>query len=48
MNGKCRPGDRVSWNSASGRVSGRVIKVHTKDSGYKGTRITPAKSGAAN
>jgi hypothetical protein len=29
-------GDRVSWNSEAGRVSGRIIRVHTKDVGYKG------------
>ena len=29
-------GDHVSWNSEAGRVSGRIIKVHTKDTTYKG------------
>ena len=29
-------GDHVSWNSEAGRVSGRIIKVHTKDVRYKG------------
>ncbi len=29
-------GDHVSWNSEAGRVSGRIIKVHTKDVNYKG------------
>jgi Hypervirulence associated proteins TUDOR domain len=29
-------GDHVSWNSEAGRVSGRIIKVHTKDFNYKG------------
>ena len=29
-------GDHVSWNSEAGRVSGRIIKVHTADVGYKG------------
>jgi len=29
-------GDHVSWNSEAGRVSGRIIKVHTKDVAYKG------------
>jgi hypothetical protein len=28
--------DHVSWNSEAGRVSGRVVKVHTKDINYKG------------
>lgn len=29
-------GDHVSWNSEAGRVSGRIIKVHTSDTTYKG------------
>ncbi len=29
-------GDTVSWNSEAGRVSGTIIKVHTKDFDYKG------------
>jgi hypothetical protein len=29
-------GDRVSWNSEAGRVTGIIIKVHTKDFDYKG------------
>ena len=29
-------GDHVSWNSEAGSVSGRIIKVHTRDVGYKG------------
>ncbi len=31
-------GDHVSWNSEAGRVSGRIVKVHTKDVAYKGYR----------
>ena len=31
-------GDHVSWNSEAGRVSGRIIKVHTADFDYKGHR----------
>jgi hypothetical protein len=31
-----KAGDKVSWNSEAGRVSGTVIKVHTKDFDYKG------------
>ena len=27
--------DHVSWNSEAGRVSGRIINVHTADVGYK-------------
>lgn len=26
----------MSWNSEAGRVSGRIVKVHTKDVDYKG------------
>jgi Hypervirulence associated proteins TUDOR domain len=29
-------GDRVRWNSEAGRVSGKIIKVHTADVDYKG------------
>ncbi len=31
-----RIGDHVSWNSEAGRVSGRIVRVHTKDVSYKG------------
>lgn len=31
-----RRGDHVSWNSEAGRVSGRIVRVHTKDVNYKG------------
>lgn len=29
-------GDHVRWNSEAGHVSGRIIKVHTKNADYKG------------
>jgi hypothetical protein len=29
-------GDHVTWNSEAGYVSGTIIKVHTKDTTYKG------------
>lgn len=29
-------GDKVTWNSEAGRVSGTIITVHTKDFDYKG------------
>jgi hypothetical protein len=29
-------GDRVRWNSEAGYVSGKIIKVHKKDTDYKG------------
>ena len=31
-------GDHVSWNSEAGRVSGRIVRVHTTDFDYKGHR----------
>jgi len=33
---KFKIGDHVVWNSEAGRVSGKIIKVHTKDVDYKG------------
>lgn len=29
-------GDHVAWNSEAGRVSGRIVRVHTRDTSYKG------------
>ena len=29
-------GDHVSWNSEAGRVSGVIVKKHTRDTEYKG------------
>jgi hypothetical protein len=29
-------GDHVTWNSEAGQVSGRIVKVHSKDVDYKG------------
>ena len=36
MTRRFKAGDRVSWSSEAGRVSGRIVKVHTKDVNYKG------------
>jgi hypothetical protein len=36
MRKRFKVGDHVSWNSEAGRVSGRIVKVHTKDLDYKG------------
>ena len=33
---KFKVGDHVRWNSEAGHVSGKIIKVHTKDTDYKG------------
>jgi hypothetical protein len=29
-------GDHVSWNSEAGRVSGRIMRVHTQNVDWKG------------
>ncbi|HET9189891.1 MAG TPA: DUF2945 domain-containing protein [Rudaea sp.] len=36
MKPKFKIGDRVTWNSEAGYVSGTIVKVHTRDFGYKG------------
>jgi hypothetical protein len=36
MRKRFKGGDHVSWNSEAGWVSGRIVKVHTKDVPYKG------------
>ena len=36
MKTKFKVDDKVSWNSEAGRVSGTIIKIHTKDFDYKG------------
>lgn len=36
MKTKFKIGDKVSWNSEAGRVSGTIIKIHTQDFDYKG------------
>ena len=36
MTQKFNVGDHVSWNSEAGRVSGKITKVHTRDTEYKG------------
>jgi hypothetical protein len=33
---KFRVGDHVRWNSEAGRVTGKIIRLHTKDADYKG------------
>lgn len=37
-------GDHVWWNSEAGRVSGRIIRIHTRDTLYKGYRHHASKS----
>jgi Hypervirulence associated proteins TUDOR domain len=36
MTKRFKVGDHVTWNSEAGHVSGKIIKVHTKDVDYKG------------
>lgn len=36
MAAKFKVGDHVTWNSEAGHVSGKIIKVHTRDTDYKG------------
>ena len=36
MSKNFKVGDRVCWNSEAGRVSGWIIKIHTRDTEYKG------------
>jgi hypothetical protein len=36
MGAQFNVGDHVQWNSEAGYVSGRIIKVHTRDTDYKG------------
>ena len=36
MASKFKVSDHVTWNSEAGHVSGKIIKVHTKDADYKG------------
>jgi hypothetical protein len=36
MTEQFKVGDRVAWSSEAGRVSGTVIRVHTRNFDYKG------------
>ena len=36
MPSKFKVGDFVTWNSEAGKVSGTIVKVHTRDVNYKG------------
>jgi DUF2945 family protein len=33
---KFKVGDHVRWNSEAGLVSGKIIRIHRKDTDYKG------------
>ncbi|MEX2150876.1 MAG: DUF2945 domain-containing protein [Steroidobacteraceae bacterium] len=43
VNKKFNVGDHVRWNSEVGFVSGRVIKVHIRDTEYLGYRRHASK-----
>ena len=36
MTTRFKVGDHVSWNSEAGHLSGHIVKVHTRDTDYKG------------
>ena len=36
MEKRFKVGDHVTWNSEAGHVSGKIIRMHTKDVDYKG------------
>ena len=36
METKFKVGDKVSWSSEAGKVSGTIIKIHKTDFDYKG------------
>ena len=36
MTRRFKVGDRVTWNSEAGHVSGTIIEAHAKDVDYKG------------
>ncbi|RQR51114.1 DUF2945 domain-containing protein [Burkholderia sp. Bp9126] len=38
MTTRFKTGDRVSWNSEAGHVTGTIIAIHTQDFDYKGHR----------
>jgi Hypervirulence associated proteins TUDOR domain len=36
MTKSLKVGDHVTWNSEAGYVSGKIVKVHTRNVNYKG------------
>jgi hypothetical protein len=36
MVARFKVGDHVRWNSEAGRVSGRIVKIHERDTDYHG------------
>ncbi len=45
MTHKLKVGDHVRWNSEAGQIEGKVVRVHTSDTEFKG-RHRPASSEA--
>ncbi|MEK2643979.1 hypervirulence associated TUDOR domain-containing protein [Bdellovibrio sp. BCCA] len=43
MPNKFKVGDHVTWNSEAGKVSGKIIAVHSKDFKYKGYKHHASK-----
>ena len=39
MEKRFKVGDHVTWNSEAGRVSGKIIKVHTKGRCHVGQEV---------
>ncbi len=44
MNKRFEVGDHVSWNSEAGRVSGRIVKVITRNIQFKGYTVHASES----
>ncbi len=44
MNKRFEVGDHVSWNSEAGRVSGRIVKVITRNIKFKGYTVHASES----
>jgi hypothetical protein len=36
MSTRFEVGDHVRWNSEAGHVTGKIVRIHTKDTVYKG------------
>jgi hypothetical protein len=47
MNRTFKVGDHVRWNSEAGHVTGKIIKVHTRDTDYKGLQASLQPGGSA-
>ena len=36
MTEQCKVGDYCTWHSEAGQVSGKIIRIHTREADYKG------------